>query len=230
MSVRVSVIVPVLNEARRIDRQLTQLTALDGVYEVVVADGGSVDDTVEIVRRHREVRLVDAPRGRGPQMNAGARAATGDVLLFLHADVTLPDDAVPRVGAALGRPDVVAGAFHTRTVPDGATGWAARWLRLADLRSRYTRLPYGDQALFVRREAFDAVGGFPEQALFEDVEIGRRLRRVGRVATVSRDVEVSGRRFMARPVYYALLMNVLPVLYRLGVRPETLARAYGDPR
>lgn len=200
MTQRISVIVPVLNESRRIGDQLVRLAALTGLHEVVVVDGGSRDGTPDEVRRHGFARLVDGPRGRGSQMNAGAREATGDVLLFLHADVALPPDAVSRVAGALASADVVAGAFQTETVSEGATGWAARWLRLADLRSRYTRLPYGDQALFVRRQTFDAVGGFPEQPLFEDVEISRRLRRLGRLVTVPADVRVSGRRFMARPI------------------------------
>jgi hypothetical protein len=103
-------------------------------------------------------------------------------------------------------------------------------LRLADLRSRYTSLPYGDQALFVRAEIFHAIGGFPEMPLMEDLELSRRLRRRGRIRTVRDCVRVSGRRFEARPLYYAFLMNVLPLLYRLGVPAAWLARTYGNPR
>ena len=173
---------------------------------------------------------MTAPRGRGTQMNAGAVAASGDILLFLHADVTLPADAPSLIRTALADPGVVAGAFRTRTIAEGRHTWATRWLGLADLRSRYTRLPYGDQALFVRRDAFQRVGGFPAQPLFEDVEISRRLRSVGRVRTLRARVSVSGRRFLARPLYFAILMNVLPILYRLGVSPQTLQRVYGDVR
>jgi GT2 family glycosyltransferase len=160
-------------------------------------------------------------------MNAGARTATGDVLLFLHADVTLPADAAPLVTAALEDRGVVGGAFRVRTVADGATGWPARFLWLADVRSRYSRLPYGDQAVFVRTEVFDALRGFVAAPLFEDVEFSRRLRRIGCLRRVPTPVLVSGRRFMARPFYYAGLMNILPVLYRLGVPPAILARIYG---
>ncbi len=176
-------------------------------------------------------RLLVAARGRATQMNAGAAAATGDVLLFLHADVELPKEASQGVADALRDPRVVAGAFRTWTVPDGTRRpWLGPLLHLADLRSRYARVPYGDQAIFVRAEAFRAVGGFPEQPLMEDLEIGRRLRRIGRVRTAPSSVRVSGRRFQAHPLTYFIVMNVFPLLYRLGVTPRTLARLYGDPR
>jgi GT2 family glycosyltransferase len=153
------------------------------------------------------------------------------VLLFLHTDVELPPDAARWIAEALRDPDVVAGAFRTWTVPDGARRrWLAPLLHLADLRSRHARLPYGDQAMFVRARAFRAVGGFPEQALMEDLELGRRLSRAGRIGTVPCSVRVSGRRFQARPVRSLVLMNVFPLLYRLGVPPRVLARLYGDPR
>lgn len=227
---RISVIVPVLNEAARIGAQLAYLRQLPGLHEVIVVDGGSDDNTRDIVAAAGWPRLAVSARGRAIQMNAGARLATGDVLLFLHADVTLPAKAASLVAHALADPRVVAGAFRTRTVPEGQRGWVARWLPLADLRSRYTHLPYGDQALFVRRAVFEPIGGFPAQPLFEDLEISRRLRTIGRIRTVPATVRVSGRRFVARPLYYAALMNVLPVLYRLGVPAARLARAYSDVR
>jgi rSAM/selenodomain-associated transferase 2 len=229
MTERLSIIVPVLDEAARISAQLAKLGRLSGVDEIIVVDGGSGDRTRDLVAA-AGCRLVAAPRGRGTQMNAGATAASGDILLFLHADVTLPVDAASLIRRALADPGVVAGAFRTRTIADGRRTWATSWLGLADLRSRYTRLPYGDQALFVRRDAFQRVGGFPTQPLFEDVEISRRLWSVGRVQTLRAEVCVSGRRFLARPLYFAILMNVLPILYRLGVSPRTLQRAYGHVR
>jgi rSAM/selenodomain-associated transferase 2 len=221
---------PVLNEEARIQSQLDALLRLDGVDEVVVVDGGSVDRTRALVEVDAKCRLVTGPRGRALQMNTGAAVATGNILLFLHADVRLPEDAARWVRDTLDDPGVVAGAFRTRTVADGRRTWVAGWLGLADLRSRYTRLPYGDQALFLRRETFTRVGGFPAQPLFEDLEISRRLRRLGRVRTVKTTVGVSGRRFMARPWHHAFIMNVLPPLYRLGVPPATLARSYRDVR
>jgi hypothetical protein len=154
------------------------------------------------------------------------------VLLFLHADVSLPPDAAAWVADALADPGVVAGAFrtwHQADVP-GVRSWVTPFLHLADLRSRVTRLPYGDQALFVRRAAFDAAGGFPDQPLLEDLELARRLRRVGRIVTVPARVQVSARRFLRRPLRSLVTMRVVPLLYRLGVPPRTLARLYGDPR
>jgi rSAM/selenodomain-associated transferase 2 len=228
--VALSVVVPVLDEARRIGEHLAALRGVAGIDEIVVVDGGSRDDTVAIARRVPGVRVLTASRGRGVQLNAGARAARGDVLLFLHADAALPPDAALLVGRALGEPGVVAGAFRLHTVAESGPRWLGPLLRLADLRSRVTRLPYGDQAMFVRRDAFERVGGFPDQPLMEDVELARRLWRVGRIRTVPGVVRVSGRRFVANPVRAVLAMRVFPLLYRLGVSPARLARLYGDPR
>ncbi len=227
---RLSVVVPVLDEARRIGALLETLGRMAGVDEIVVVDGGSRDGTLDVVRRAPAVRVLTAPRGRGTQLNAGARAARGDVLLFLHADATPPPDAPTWIARALADPGVVAGAFRVHTVADAGPGWLAPLLRLADLRSRVTRCPYGDQAVFVRRESFERVGGFPDQPLMEDVELARRLRRVGRIRTVPAVVRVSGRRFAADPLRAILAMRLFPLLYRLGVSPARLARLYGQPR
>lgn len=226
----ISVIVPVLNEEARVAELLAQLSAIPALHEVIVVDGGSRDRTREIVARYPTCRLVRSPRGRAVQMNAGADWATGDVLLFLHADVTLPPGTPRIVARILSEPGVVAGAFRTRTVADRGGTWSRAWLRLADMRSRYSKLPYGDQALFVRRRTFLESGGFPRQPLFEDLEISRRLSRLGRIRIAAEEVRVSGRRFMARPFYYCMVMNTMPLLYRLGVPVATLTRAYPDVR
>ena len=229
-----SIVMPVLNEERRIGPALTRAAALGGIAEIIVVDGGSSDATVararEVAEGRRNVRVLHAPRGRGNQMNAGAQVAAGEVLVFLHADVSLPADAAQWIARALAKPDVVAGAFRVRTVADGPRAWLAPLLRLADLRSRIARLPYGDQALFVRRDAFERAGGFPEQPLLEDLELALRLRRLGRIEIVPAIVEVSGRRFLARPISSAIAMRLFPLLYRLGVPPSVLAQLYGNPR
>lgn len=229
-SLRVSVVVPVLDEEARIEHQLRTLTDEKRWHEVIVVDGGSMDRTVERARVVTGVRVLVAPRGRALQMNAGARSATGDVLLFLHADVELPSDALRHVAEALADPCVVAGAFRTWTVPDAPGHRLAPLLRLADLRSRYTGLPYGDQAVFVRAGIFERLGGYPEQPLMEDLEMSRRLRRAGKIRTVPARVRVSGRRFLSRPLYYFVLLNIFPMLYAAGVPPARLARLYGNPR
>jgi hypothetical protein len=134
------------------------------------------------------------------------------------------------VARTLADPAVVAGAFRVRTIADEGPGWLGPLLRLADLRSRVTRFPYGDQAVFVRRDVFERVGGFPDQPLMEDVELARRLWRVGAIRTVPVVVRVSGRRFLTHPIRAVVAMRVFPLLYRLGVSPGRLARLYGDPR
>lgn len=227
---KLSVVIPTLDEAVRIGTRLAELAVTPGIDEVLVVDGGSRDETLAVASSRPGVRVLRAPRGRAVQQNAGAAAARGDVLLFLHADVSLPADAVSHVGRALSDPDVVAGAFRTWTVPDAGRSHLAPLLHLADLRSRYSSLPYGDQAIFVRAQAFRAAGGFPDQPLMEDLELCRRLRRLGRIRILPARVRVSGRRFLARPLYYTLIVNLFPALYRLGVAPATLRRLYGDPR
>ena len=222
---RLSVILPVLDEERVIGARLDELRAL-GVDEIIVADGGSRDATCAIVTSSSpSVRLVSAPRGRALQMNAGAALATGDVLLFLHADVSLPADARAHIERALDSCTVVGGAFRTWTVADRPTRLGPL-LHLADLRSRLSSLPYGDQAIFVRAPVFRAIGGFPAIPLMEDLAFSRRLRERGRVRVVPARVRVSGRRFIERPVLYTLIVNIYPTLYRLGVPPSLLARFY----
>ena len=222
---QISVVMPVLDEQRRIAGALDDVLAVPGVREVIVVDGGSNDRTVEIARR-RPVQVIEAPRGRARQMNAGAAIARGGTLLFLHADTTLPRDAAWHVEQVLADPDVVAGAFRTWTIADAPAPWFAPALHAADVRSRYTRLPYGDQAMFVRTEAFWRAGGFPDQALMEDLELSRRLRTLGAIRTAPATVQVSGRRFVERPIVYTLAVNVFPLLYRLGVPATRLAQLY----
>lgn len=227
---RVDVVIPVLDEAPRLALRLAELRSMPGIGEVIVVDGGSTDRSVEVARQFADTQVISAERGRGSQLNAGARAAAGDVLLFLHADVSLPADAVGWVRRALAADGVVAGAFRVHTVAEERRSWVRPFLWLADLRSRVSRLPYGDQALFVRREAFERAGGFPDQPLMEDVELARRLWRIGRIVTVPAAVRVSGRRFLLRPLRSVAAMRFFPALYRLGVPARVLARWYGNPR
>ena len=227
---RIAAVIPVLDEATRIAATLTALAAA-GINERVVVDGGSSDDTAAIAAAHGAT-VVHAARGRARQQNLGAAATTAEVLVFVHADVLVPVDAAAWIAGTLARPGVVAGAFRTRTRFDGAGPMPGigRWLYLADLRSRLGRVAYGDQAIFVRRATFMALGGFPDQPLMEDLELSRRLRRLGRMPVVPREVLVSGRRFVAQPLRATLCCHLFPALYDLGVSPATLARLWGAVR
>lgn len=219
--------IPVLNEEARIGRRLEELV---GFGEVIVVDGGSIDRTVAIARSFPGVKVIEASRGRARQMNAGAEVASGDAILFLHADVSLPPDAAALIDRALNRQGAIAGAFKTWTISDIRASRLGFLLHLADLRSRYTSLPYGDQAIFVNARIFRQLGGYPDLPLMEDLELSRRLKRRGKIVRVPANVTVSGRRFLERPIYYALLMNLFPLLYRLGVPAASLARFYRDAR
>ena len=216
-----SVIIPALNEAARIEETLQAVHAQPGEHEVIVVDGSSIDAT-RLRAARRATVLVSAP-GRARQMNAGAERATGDVLLFLHADTLLPPDALAAIRGALAQPDVAAGTF--RLAFD-------RWTPLLRLYSACTALPlaslaFGDRGLFVRRSAFDAVGGFPNVPVFEDLEIVRRLQSYGRFRYLPQHVTTSARRFAAHgPLRQQLLNAHLWTRYQLGEDPEALAGRY----
>lgn len=226
----VSVIIPVLDEAAGLESQLRRLVAMDGLHEIIVVDGGSSDGTRDAAHAVDGVRVLTAGRGRGRQMNAGAEVASGDVLLFLHADVVPPIAVADFIRDALNDPGVVAGAFVTWTVPANNGVPLGPLLHLADIRSRYAELPYGDQGLFVRAEAFRRLGGYADIPLMEDLELAQRLLKIGTIARVPARVHVSGRRFQARPIRYTLMVNLYPLLFRAGVPPDLLARFYGPVR
>ncbi len=226
---RVSVIIPTLNEADRLPALLDALRWMP-LHEVIVADASSPDGTAAVASARGGRVIADAPRGRGRQLAAGAKVATGDVLWFIHADAMPPVDAVAQIRAALSRPGVVGGAFLLRTVDEGDGAPLGPIVRFADVRSRYTHAPYGDQAIFCRRDALERAGGVPELALFEDLALSLALRRQGRLVTVPAEVTVSGRRFTRDPLRAVVWMNVLPVLWRAGVPAERLAAWYGNPR
>ena len=224
MTERISIIVPVLNEATDIAATLDVLAPLRAKgHEVIVVDGGSTDDTVARCRSRAD-RVVDAPRGRARQMNAGAAVAQGAVLLFLHADTQLPPAAERLVlgavarGAVWGRFDVcIAGGSAMFPVIACFMNW----------RSRLSGIATGDQAIFVRRETLERVGGFPDQPLMEDIELSRRLRAMARPACLHACVQTSGRRWERRGVWPTIvLMWRLRWRYWRGVPADELAKAY----
>lgn len=217
----ISVIIPTLNEAAHLGRALASLRG-QSVVEVIVVDGGSVDGTASLAHSMGAV-VVRAARGRATQMNAGARRARGDVLLFLHADTQLPSGAVKLIERTLSRPGVIAGSFclsfdHPHPIL-GFYAWLSR------LNNRYCT--FGDQGLFFRRPAFDALNGYREDPLMEDLEIQHRARPLGRFVKIPVPVRTSARRFREVGVVKQQLLNILLVtLYELGVSAQTLKRFY----
>ena len=221
-----SVIIPTLNEAGAVGRAVRS-ALLPGVDEVLVADGGSSDATLAEAAA-AGARTLTSAAGRGRQQNAGARAARGRTLLFLHADTVLPPDFPRHIERTLARPGVSAGAFRFQL---DTPGWSMRLVeRMVDWRSTLLQLPYGDQGIFVRRELFERAGGFPEAPLLEDYELIRRLRRLGRIAIADAAAVTSSRRWRRLGVWRATWSNQACLLaYWLDVNPERIASLARGP-
>jgi rSAM/selenodomain-associated transferase 2 len=225
MSRRLSVVVPVLNEAGEVAERLGNLTGLRARgSELIVVDGGSTDATGELARPLAD-QLVHAPRGRAVQMNAGAICSRGEILLFLHLDTTLPPDADRLICSAVDR-GAAWGRFDVRI--EGAHPMLAVIARMMSLRSRLTSIATGDQAVFVRREIFQQLGGYPEIPLMEDIALSKRLRRIERPACLRERVLTSGRRWESGGVFRTIwLMWRLRAAYAVGANPALLAVRYG---
>lgn len=223
----VSVVIPTLNEEEHLPAALAAAQR-DGPHEIIVVDGGSTDRTRDIARAH-DVIVLESPAGRARQMNRGAAVATGEFLLFLHADTLLPDRYPARLRATLARAGVAGGAFEFalageftgRRLIERGTNW----------RARFCQLPYGDQGMFLRRETFGEAGGFPDQPIMEDFEFVRRLRRVGRIAVAPGVALTSGRRWQRLGPLRTVCINQLVVLgYCFRVSPARLAGWYHRAR
>jgi len=222
-----SIILPVLNEAASLSAQLAELQGLraSGV-ELLVVDGGSSDGSAALPAALVDA-LLAAPRGRAVQMNAGARASTGAALLFLHADTTLPPSADQLISRAL-EDGALWGRFDVRI--DGAHPLLRVVERMMNWRSRRTGVATGDQAIFVRRDVFEAVGGYPEIPLMEDIALSKRLKRIAAPACLAEQVTTSGRRWEKHGVLRTiLLMWRLRAEYFFGADPQRLALRYGYP-
>jgi len=225
----ISIIVPVLNEAQVISESLAALAPLrQRGHEVIVVDGGSSDKTTDLARRAAD-RVVSAPRGRASQMNAGAALARGEVLVFLHADTRLPEDAGARILQGLAASGRAWGRFAVRI--EGENRLLPVIAFFMNLRSRATGIATGDQAIFVRREAFERAGGFPPLELMEDIALSHSLKRVSRPLCLADKAVTSGRRWEQRGVLRTVfLMAWLRLAFFLGAAPARLARFYDGER
>jgi rSAM/selenodomain-associated transferase 2 len=220
-----SIIIPTLNEAERLQELFLHLQAVCPGAEVIVVDGGSWDGSRELVRQFPWMRLLSTEPRRAKQMNAGAGVAQGDILLLLHADTRLPTGAHAAVADAVADPAIVGGRFDVKFNNPRLIFRAIA--ALMNFRSRVTGIFTGDQAIFVKREVFAALGGYPDIPLMEDVELTRRLNRRGRLACLRLRVTTSARKWEQEGVLRTvLLMWTLRLLFFLNVGPERLHRWY----
>lgn len=225
---KISVIMPVLNEAKKLRNTLNRLYLSEN-EELIIVDGGSVDGTVSIAREFTD-KVFTAKKGRARVMNFGAQKARGDILLFLHADCTLPDNAFTVIREVLGNNNIAAGAFTLR-IDSPKTGFRVIEI-FSNLRAKLTSLIYGDQGMFLRKEIFSRIGGFADIPLMEDIEISRRLSKIGKIIFVKQPVTASSRRWLEEGIVYTTLRdwtNVFSYTF-LKVPPDKLTRYYRDVR
>lgn len=220
---QISIIIPVLNEADNIESVINQIQKTENI-EIIIVDGGSQDHTVEIAQS-LGVKVIVTQRGRALQMNAGAKIATGEILLFLHGDTQLPTEFEKDVRKIWINDNIIAGAFQLKI---DNSQWSLRLIeKTVFWRSKYLQMPYGDQAIFVKTSTFWEVGGFPEQPIMEDFEFIRRLNRLGKIEILSSSVITSGRRWQKLGVFKTTLINQLVVVgYYLGISPIKLSQWY----
>jgi rSAM/selenodomain-associated transferase 2 len=219
----ISIIIPTRNEAESIGRLLPELLVVPGV-ELLVVDGGSTDNTVDIAKS-LGAQVLSSPPGRAEQMNAGAEAAHGSILLFLHCDTKLAPGFVEQVEAALNQPEISAGAFQLSIDGKGFGLRVIEWL--VDFRSKILQMPYGDQGIFVTTDIFFSVGTFPRQPIMEDFELMRRLRGRGKIKILPLHATTSARRWKKLGIMRTTVINQAIILgYLLGVNPEKLAGWY----
>lgn len=220
---KVSIVVPVLNEEATIPASVSRLCRDFPNCELVVVDGGSTDATAELAALHATV--VHSERGRARQMNEGARHCTGEVLWFIHADTEIDSSALDQIRAALADPHVVGGGLTLRF--DRRSPGLDYLAYTSNARARHLRHIFGDQAMFVRRDVFDELGGFPDLAIMEDLEMSRRLDRRGRLTLLPATSTASARRLVEHGVWRMILfMQYLKLLYFAGVDPERIRRRY----
>lgn len=224
---RLSIIIPVLNEAWIINRTVNRLIDMDdkGVIEVIVVDGSPDRRTIRSIASD-QVKKMDSPKGRGVQMNTGAFAATGNILLFLHADTLLPSHSYDRIFSLMKQRDIAGGAFRLGIHSHRPVFRLIE--HAANIRTRISRIPYGDQAIFIRSDCFHCIGGYKTIPIMEDVELMQRLKRNGKkIVILPARVQTSARRWETEGVVFCTLRNWLLIMFFLfGAAPEKLAKFY----
>ncbi len=228
---KISIIIPVCNEAERLPILFERLESIKA-DEVVFVDGDSEDNTKDRLEgwlaeqsKHTKRKVVFSSRGRGKQMNAGEHAAEGDILLFLHADTGLPGGGIDLILESMKKEEIQGGAFYLQIdSPHFFLAWVSK---MANFRSVVLKLPYGDQAFFVRQKVFQKMGGYRPMPLMEDVEFIQRLKKTGKIILLKTPVVTSARRWEKQGYYYTSLRNMMLLgLYFLKVSPARLARWY----
>jgi len=221
----ISIIIPALNEEKSIAEVLKHTLRLEGHSEIILVDGGSKDNTIKLVKRCKEVKILSSEKGRAKQMNMGASKAKGDIFLFLHADTYLPDSYNDDVNKLMQNPEIVAGSFRLKMDMTHPIFKFYEWC------SRFSVefFTYGDHAMFVRADSFKSIDGFKPIPFMEDVEIQKRLRQKGSIKKLDTFVTTSSRRFKKNGVIVQLIIDTLLVLgFKLGVSTKLLKRFYPD--
>jgi len=225
---RIAVIVPVLDEEAFLTQHIAQFKALQKHAVVMFCDGGSGDKTCSLLQQYN-ISYCCSPRGRAGQMNTGSRACDSDIILFIHADTIIDAAHIQAIQEAMRIPSVVGGRFDVHLSGNPRAFRIIEYM--INLRSRLTGVSTGDQCQFVRRRVFEAMGGFPDQALMEDVEFSKRLKRLGKIACLRDKVMTSSRRWEQMGIgKTVMLMWKMRLLYWLGASPESLSEMYRNVR
>jgi rSAM/selenodomain-associated transferase 2 len=225
---KISIVIPTLNEATNLPQTLAAIGNPNPDREIIVADGGSTDATIQIAQTVGAI-VLPSPPGRATQQNHGAAQATGEIYLFLHADTRLPPNWADLIHQTLANPRTIAGAFELTI---DSSHWGLRLVEWGvKVRSQYCQLPYGDQAIFLRAETFHQLGGFPDLPIMEDFQLVKQLQKLGAIALVPAAVTTAARRWEQRGILQTTLLNQVMILgFYGGIAPDRLRRWYrGTP-
>jgi len=225
---KISIIIPVLNEENILHKTLSSID-LDNDSELIIVDGGSLDNTIEIARKFTNI-VIQSKKGRGTQLSIGAQNATGDILFFLHADCIPPKNFLNIIRETLSTTKNIAGAFMLCIDSNGLIFRIIEWVVL--VRTRITKIPYGDQGLFMTKTTYDKIGGFNDLPLMEDIDIAQRLNRHGRIIFLSEKMTASPRRWLKEGIIYTTIRDwMIALMFTIfNINPKILQRLYKDVR